>query len=58
MITDDNKESDDDNNYAVVADNYDSYDDNDELMRGIKIVLIDVDLFQNNYESIDNVKIL
>lgn len=57
MITDDNKESDDDN-YAAVADNYDSYDDNDELMRGIKIVLIDVDLFQNNYESIDNVKIL
>lgn len=57
MITDDNKESDDDN-YAAVADNYDSYDDNDELMRGIKIVLIDVDLFKNNYESIDNVKIL
>lgn len=57
MITDDNKESDDDN-YAAVADNFDSYDDNDELMRGIKIVLIDVDLFQNNYESIDNVKIL
>lgn len=56
-MTDDNKESDDDN-YAAVADNYDSYDDNDELMRGIKIVLIDVDLFQNNYESIDNVKIL
>lgn len=44
MITDDNKESDDDN-YAAVADNYDSYGDNDELMRGIKIVLIDVDLF-------------
>lgn len=41
MMTDDNKESDDDN-YAAVADNYDSYDDNDELIRGIKIVLIDV----------------
>lgn len=41
MMTDDNKESDDDN-YAAVADNHDSYDDNDELMRGIKIVLVDV----------------
>lgn len=57
MIIDDNKEFDDDN-YVIVVDNYDSYDDNDELIRGIKIVLIDVDLFQNNYEFIDNVKIL
>lgn len=34
-MTDDNKDND---NYAAVVDNYDSYDDNDELMRGIKIV--------------------
>lgn len=40
MMTDDNKESDNDH-YAAVAANYDSYNDNDELMRGIKIVLID-----------------
>lgn len=38
-MIDDNKDND---NYDVVVDNYDSYDDNDELMRGIKIVLIDV----------------
>lgn len=40
-MTDDNKDND---NYAAVVDNYDSYmyDDNDELMRGIKIVLVDV----------------
>lgn len=39
MMTDDNKDND---NYDAVVDNYDSYDDNDELIRGIKIVLIDV----------------
>lgn len=39
MMIDDNKDND---NYDVVVDNYDSYDDNDELIRGIKIVLIDV----------------
>lgn len=42
--TDDDKSND---NYAAIADNYDSYDDNDELMRGIiKIALIDFEVLE------------